>query len=265
MSYPLLPQEPQRLAALHRLAILDTPPAPAMDRLCRITRQTFAAPVALVTLLDADRLWIKAGCGIGDLAEIPREQAVCNYTILHDEVFVVPDLTEYADLSINSAVRQEHGIRFYAGAPLTTAPGIRLGALCVLDTKPRTFGLDEAALLADLGRLVVDELWLHHLERTGRAGIDSLPEPKGKRVLNFDLEMPLTNAQVRAARALLHWSVAELAEAAGVSPMTVKRIEWQGSDVVRKESLRAVRQALNDAGVTFTHDPDGTVGLRLRG
>ena len=264
MSYPMLPHEPQRLAALHRLSILDTSAAPALDRICHTAQQIFEAPIALVTLLDADRLWLKAQRGAGDLTQIPREHAFCNYTVLHDEVFVVPDLQSHCALASNPFVTGPSALRFYAGAPLTIAPDIRLGSLSILDTKVRDFGPDQAAMLAGLSRVVVDELWLHDLERAGWTDVGALVPQGGRASLEFGLEVPPTSAQIRAARALLNWSVSDLAEAAGVSPMTVKRIEWQGSETVRKESLQTVRGALEQAGVTFTHSLERGGGVHLR-
>lgn len=264
MSYPLLPNEPQRLTALHRLSILDTPASPAMDRICRVAQQTFDVATALIAFLDADRLWIKAKSGSWEWAEVPREHAICNYTVLHDEVFVVPDLASHEALKANPCITGGPRFRFYAGAPLITGPGIRLGALCVLDTKRRDFSPNEAATLAGLARLVIDELWLQRLEQTGRAQSDFGSPGDAPVTLDFDRDLPLTNAHIRAARAFLSWSMADLAEAAGVSPMTVKRIEWHGCNAVRSESLLAVLSALEKAGVTFSHTPDRGTGLYLK-
>jgi GAF domain-containing protein len=264
MSYPLPPFEPQRLTALHRLSILDTPPSPAMDRICRIAQKTFDMPTALIAFLDTDRLWIKAKSGAWDWAEVPREHAICNYTVLHDEVFVVPDLASHDALKANPCTTGGPRFRFYAGAPLIIGSGIRLGALCVLDTRPRDFGPDKAATLAGLARLVVDELWLQLLEQTGRTQSDFDFLENDRATLDFERDLPLTNAHIRAARALLNWSMADLADAAGVSPMTIKRIEWHGCNAVRAESLLAVLSALENAGITFSHAPDRGTGLYLK-
>ncbi|WP_432807271.1 GAF domain-containing protein [Microvirga terrae] len=227
------------------------PASPALERICRVAQNLFEIPIVLVTLVDAECVRFKARLGLGDLAELPREHAFCTYTILHDVAFVVPDAKADRQFASYPYVDGEPQIRFYAGAPLITEPGTRLGSLCVLDTKPRQFTPEQTGMLRGLSRLVVDEIWLHHLEQSGRIDPDPAslsheqPEPA------FTFEMPLTGAQVRAGRALLNWSVRELAEASGVSPMTVKRIEAQGGDTVRRESLKAVEQALNQAGISF--------------
>lgn len=91
MYFPLPSNETERLQSLHRLAILDTPSLPAIDRLCRIARQVLDVPAVYVTLVDKARQRIKASCGAHSGIDVPREHVFCNYTILHDEVFVVPD------------------------------------------------------------------------------------------------------------------------------------------------------------------------------
>jgi hypothetical protein len=107
-----------------------------------------------VTLVDKDRQRIKASCGAHSGIDLPREHVFCNYTILHDEVFVAPDAWADQTFAPNPYVVGEPHIPFYAGAPLTIQPGIRLGALCVTDSKPRDLCPEEAELLRGLGRLV---------------------------------------------------------------------------------------------------------------
>jgi hypothetical protein len=156
--------------------------------------------------------------------------------------------------------REPH-IRFYAGAPLTIKPGIRLGALCVTDNKPRDLCREKATLLRSLGRLVVDELWLHHLEVTGQAVTQEVRS--GEVDLGFDFDTPKypTSDQIRAARGLLNWSSQDLANAAGVSLASIKRIETLGETSVRKWVLSNVVQAFDQQGVRFIRKPDGLMGV----
>ncbi|MBB3018528.1 GAF domain-containing protein [Microvirga lupini] len=257
------PNEVERLAALRKLGIVDAPASPSLDRICRVAQQLFNVPIAAVTFLDDTHQWLKATIGIPDLKVTAREHSFCQYTIMHDEVFVVPDARADQTFAANPYVTGEPGIRFYAGAPLTTGPGIRLGSLCLIDTEPREFHPDQAAVLAGLGRLVVDELWLHHLEQAGLAKVSSESAPAGERPLAFDLAAPLTSEQIRAGRALLNWSVRELADASGISATTIKRIEAQGSDSVRKASIEAIRRTMETHGIEFTISPGAKVGLSI--
>jgi DNA-binding XRE family transcriptional regulator len=107
---------------------------------------------------------------------------------------------------------------------------------------------------------VVDEMWVHHLELSGKLGADTDTVPPS--LVDLDFDMPLTSEQIRGARALLNWSVRELSEAAGISSSTIKRLEMNGSDTVRKESVEAARRALEDAGVQFSSPVESMVGLR---
>jgi GAF domain-containing protein len=261
MLFPQPSNEAERLAALHSLAILDTPSSPAIDRICWIAKQLFDVPMVHVTLADAHRYFLKAKPEGMTVSELPREHAFCNYTILHDEVLVVPDALADRTFAKNPYVVGKPHIRFYAGAPLTIRPGIRLGALCVSDLKPREFSPHQTTLLRSLGRLVVDELWLHHLEASGQADTQPLPLDTREASLKFDTWIAPTSAQIRAARGLLNWSTRELADAANISPTSVKRVEIHGETSVRRDSLEAIVLAFQEQGVKFTRASDGTLGV----
>ena len=254
--------EAARLEALHRLQILGSPAEPAFDRITQLARALFGVPIALVSLIDAERQWFKAKCGL-EISGTPRDQALCHYTILHDTVFVVPDARANPTFASNPLVTGEPHIRFYAGAPLTIAPGIRLGSLCIIDTKPRVFEDADRRRLAGLAQLVVGEIWLRDLMQGG--GPQSASERTGLPTasLDFDIERFLSGPQVRAARGLLDWSIAQLAVAAGVSPNTIKRLEAENDKLtVRTSTVAAVRKALNKQGVIFTGHDASTAGVR---
>ncbi|MGH1574725.1 GAF domain-containing protein [Methylobacterium sp. P31] len=243
--------ETERLSALHRLHLLDTPPEPAFERLVTATATLFGVPISLVSLVDTDRQWFKARCGL-DASETDRDLAFCNYTILHDTVFVVPDATADPLFAQNPLVTGEPGIRFYAGAPLILRPGIRLGSLCIIDTQTRSFNEADAAMLSRLARMVVDELWLRNVLP---ANLTDTPDEFAPTETDTDLddEPILTGAQLRAARALADWSIADLTAASNVSPNTIKRLEAQhGRLAVRSRSLTSLRLALEQHGIRFT-------------
>jgi len=262
-TIPMPANEIERLRALYRLDIVDNKPSAGFERVCRVAQKMFSVPMALVTLLDADCQWLPASIGVGDLTKTSREHAFCNYTILDDGVLVVPDAHADERFSSNPYVTGAPFIRFYAGAPLVTQPGIRIGSLCVLDTVPREFDATQRATLEGLARLVVDEMWIHHLELSGKLDGGTAPVPPLRAELDFD--MALTSEQIRGARALLNWSVRELAEASGISSSTIKRIEMNGIDTVRTDSVEAARRALEDAGVQFSSPAGSKVGLRQQG
>ena len=148
----------QRLQALHALKILDTPRDERFDRLTRMAKRIFDVPVALVTLIDTERQWVKSCAGI-QMGNLPRDQSFCGHAILGDEVFVIPDLSEDARFVDNPMVTNpDTKVRFYAGCPIKSLNGSKLGTLCVLDQKPRKFSKDDHENLIDLAAMVEREL-----------------------------------------------------------------------------------------------------------
>ena len=154
---PLPENESQRLQTLHALNLLDTPPEERFDRYTRIAAQLFDVPIALVSLIDTDRQWYKSRLGI-DFDESPRDTAFCAHTILDNGVLQVPDALQDARFADSPFVAGEPRVRFYAGAPLAAADGSLLGALCVVDRRPRQLDEQQLALLRDLADMVEAEL-----------------------------------------------------------------------------------------------------------
>ncbi|HEY9878766.1 MAG TPA: PAS domain-containing protein [Leptolyngbyaceae cyanobacterium] len=152
--------EAERLEALRRYNILDTPPELAFDRITSLAARLFDVPTALVSLVDESRAWFKSCYGF-DQQEVSRDDTICSFALLYNGVFVVPNVQQDDRFSCSPFVQSEPGFRFYAGAPLLTSDGFNLGTLCLFDSKPRTTFTDEQkATLADLAAMVVDELEL---------------------------------------------------------------------------------------------------------
>lgn len=149
--------EEARLRALHELGILDTPPDDRFDRLTRLARRLFDAPIALVSLVDSDRQWFKSRDGL-DVSETPRELSFCSHAIQSDQVMVVEDATEDVRFRENDLVVGAPNIRFYAACPVRGPDGSRLGTICVIDHEPRHLADEDAALLQDLADIVESEL-----------------------------------------------------------------------------------------------------------
>lgn len=158
MEPPVPPDEQRRLESLWRYAILDTPPEEAFDVITRLAARLFDAPISLVSLVDQARQWFKSRYGL-EVNHTSREIAFCAFAIHSDEVMVIPDTHADSRFATNPLVTGAPGIRFYAGAPLITPDGYRVGTLDVMDTVPRA-GLtaEQKALLEALARLVVIEL-----------------------------------------------------------------------------------------------------------
>ncbi|NIA70131.1 GAF domain-containing sensor histidine kinase [Pelagibius litoralis] len=169
---PIPFDEVQRLASLRALDILDTPPEPAFDRITRLAAQQFDVPIALISLIDPARQWFKSKVGL-EVDQTPREFSFCQFTIMDSKVMQVPDATQDPRFAENPFVTGEPGVRFYAGAPLVTEKGFRLGTLCLVDSQAKA-PLDEAqqARLRDFAHMVINEMELRRLRKL--LGGDSL-------------------------------------------------------------------------------------------
>ncbi len=169
MKPPISPDESDRLVELERYGILDTPPEPQFDRVVRVAKELFDVPIALISLIDADRQWFKSCFGLST-SETSRDISFCAHAIAADGLLVVPDALQDRRFRDNPDVLRGPRIRFYAGAPLRTPRGFNLGTLCIIDTQPRpALSSLESALLADLAAIVVDELNLRLLHGSSRA------------------------------------------------------------------------------------------------
>jgi PAS domain S-box-containing protein len=165
MLEPITPQEEaERVAALHDLCLLDTPPEERFDRLTRIAQRLFGVSTALVTLVDHERLWFKSRQGL-DAVQTPRNISFCGHAILTDGLFVIEDAAADPRFADNPLVTGGPRIRFYAGMSLQGPNGYNVGTLCLIDPAPRKFSLQDAAALRDLASAVTDELEKRDLSR----------------------------------------------------------------------------------------------------
>lgn len=157
MEPPIPQRESERIAALHSLAILDTPPEERFDRLTRLAQRLFHVPIALVTLVDTNRQWFKSCQGLGE-AETPRSVSFCAHAILGNDVLVIPDARKDPRFAKNPLVTGPPHIRFYAGKPLKGPGSHNLGTLCLIDRKPRQMSRDDLQALEELAAVVQQEL-----------------------------------------------------------------------------------------------------------
>ena len=161
MSFPIPTNESRRLAAVRELDILDTAPDIAYDEIGELAAQICQCPVAYISFMDDDRLWLKAKYGLPpDLNQCPREIAFCATTICGAVMVVAPDLREDSRFNQIPFVTGEPHFQFYCGLPLVTEAGYALGTLCVLDFEPRHLSFEQAESLRRLSHQVLTQLEL---------------------------------------------------------------------------------------------------------
>ncbi len=154
---PFPVDESERLADLRALEILDTPAEERFNRIVRLALRIFGVPMAYVALIDSDRQWLKAKCGL-KVDQTGRDISFCGHTILSSEPLVVPDAREDERFFDNPLVLREPFVRFYAGYPLAGRHGHNVGTFCLADTKPRTLDAKQLAILRELAALAEHEL-----------------------------------------------------------------------------------------------------------
>ncbi|HSN90967.1 MAG TPA: sensor domain-containing diguanylate cyclase [Anaeromyxobacteraceae bacterium] len=252
MKPPPIPEnEAARLAELHGLHVLDTPAEERFDRIARIAKRALGTRIALVSLVDTDRQWIKAALGVA-VPEVPRAVSFCGHAILGDQALVVPDARVDERFHDNPAVTGSLGVRLYAGQSIRGPTGQRIGTLCVIDSEPRQMQPEELALLKDLAILVENELRLdllalseRQLRQTlsaaeRRAAVDSLTRMWNRESIFRLLDLEMDRSQ-RAGEAL------------GIAMIDVdhfKRINDSHGHAVGDEALTGIaariRSALRD-------------------
>lgn len=151
--------ETPRLSALKSYEILDTPADGNFDRLTSLAAKMFNMPIALITLVDEDRIWFKSKYGL-DVPQIDREPGLCASAILGDDVYLVENAKADPRCLANPLVAGEFGLQFYAAAPLKTKEGYKLGTFCVIDRSQRYMNREQMDMLQQLAAIAVDEMEL---------------------------------------------------------------------------------------------------------
>lgn len=170
-------KEAARLEALRRYDILDTPPDGSFDHVAAVAASLFEVPIAIVSLVDEDRIWFKARHGL-DVEQIERSPGLCASAIMQSEPYVLTDASCDPRSLANPLVAGEFGLRFYVAAPLRTSDGYNLGTLCVIDKKPRSVSQVQIAQLEALAAVVMDQMELRLAARDAVAKLERVIEQK---------------------------------------------------------------------------------------
>jgi sigma-B regulation protein RsbU (phosphoserine phosphatase) len=176
MLAPAIPSdEAERLADLRALDLLDTPAEERFDRIVRLAAAMFDVPMAYIALVDSDRQWFKAKCGLAT-DETGRDVSFCGHAILQREPLVVPDALEDERFADNPLVVGDPYVRFYAGHPLAGQSGKNVGTLCLADRVPRALTVRELAAFCSLAEVAEREVRLVELVRAQRDLLEARKE-----------------------------------------------------------------------------------------
>ncbi len=197
--------ESERLQALRALGILDTPPEERFDRITRTVARHFGVPIALVSLVDTDRQWFKSCIGLPE-QETARSESFCAHALLQDDIFVIPDTLADHRFVDNALVTGPPFLRFYAGYPLRSVTGQKVGTLCLLDRKPRELTVEDRAVIVDLAAWAEGEL--NNVEVAGALETIARSERQFQRVVSsvgdaiitFDSRFVIDSANAGADR-----------------------------------------------------------------
>jgi two-component sensor histidine kinase len=184
VSPSIIPEnEIQRMAAVKRYDILDTPPDGAFDRITTIAARRFDVPISIISIVDHDRIWFKSHRGLA-VKQIGRDPGLCASAILSRLPHVLSNAAIDPRSLANPLVAGDFGLRFYAGVPLRTQDGFNLGTLCVIDKEPRPVDQKQIDDLKDLASLVMDQMELRLSARQAIAQAALMAKEIDHRVTN---------------------------------------------------------------------------------
>lgn len=172
LSYPIAVDEAARINKLRKYQVLNDNDEPAFKRLVELAKSFFGMPIVTITFMDEETQYLKSAHGLGEVCRTSREVAICNYTVLSNDVFVVADLSKDSRFSQNPLITESPHLRFYAGAPIILHEdhkSFRLGSLCLMDTKPHDdFDESQAKVLAQFALIAADALQLQDKQRDAK-------------------------------------------------------------------------------------------------
>jgi signal transduction histidine kinase len=152
------PDDKKRLEKLYTYEIINTHAEEEFDNIANLAASIFNCPSAFISFVDSDTVFFKSNLNSLKENVVPRKYSLCSLTILDNEVTMIEDASQYDDLMESPYVSPEGGIRFYAGAPLITKEGYKLGSICVIDDKPRKATESQLAILTHLSKVVMEKL-----------------------------------------------------------------------------------------------------------
>jgi PAS domain S-box-containing protein len=248
--------EAQRLLALERSGLLDTPPEPEFDDIVRLAAELCGTPIALISLVDRSRQWFKANVGLSGVSETERTISFCTHAIEREGVFLIEDARADERFAFSPLVQGEPFIRFYAGAAIQTEEGHSLGALCVVDRRPRTLSEAQHRSLIALKRQVELQIRLRTQLRQAQERHAEMEQAQERmRSLNTYLQ-----AEMRERQRMERQMQAQQTLLSNVLAHIPHSVFWKDRDSVY---LGCNQQFAGDAGVSSPEEVIGRTDLEL--
>lgn len=249
-TYPVPPNEEERLRALHAMGVIGGEPIEQIDRICRLARDLYKVPIALVPLIDRDQLHFLALSGI-ELPPLSRGETFCAHAVLDDGPMVVEDASRDPRFKDSPFVAGWPHVRFYAGVPLRLKPGINIGTLSIVDVVPRQFSQGELAHLIALSDIIVDEIRGRHAARE--------LEASKKRMAQIARVAKFGGYEWNAATDELVWD-GDIYSIYGIPPGTPpsRDLVLRAHDGETREKLRSILYGLFKKGVPYDVELRGT-------
>ena len=201
--------EELRIEALKRYDLLDTPPDGSFDRITKLASLIFNVPIAIISLVDRDRIWFKSAQGLS-VSQINREPGLCASAILSNDVYLISDAASDPRSLANPLVAGEFGLRFYAAVPLQTENECNLGTLCIIDKVPRTLTDKEQEILKQLATIVMNEMELRLSMRNTVTTVKRLTSDIGFHIDETIEELQSENGQPDKEKTLSYLDASKL-------------------------------------------------------
>ncbi len=205
---PIIPEnDDKRIEALHHYKIIEADVHESFDNIAHIMAAFFDVPIALVSLVDKEEVIFKGNVGMHDVTKNSRGISLCALAVLNDDVIVFENAPKEPCLISNPLVAGSFGLKFYAGAPLTTKEGYHIGTVCIVDKKPRSFSPSQMEQLKRFSKMVMNEIELRLDASKAALNYSSTIEKQRNNLLVREMQLSL--AQEMARMASWEWTLTD--------------------------------------------------------
>ncbi|AJY52548.1 GAF domain-containing protein [Halomonas sp. KO116] len=250
---PTPDNENERQRALDATGLLNRDSEARFDRLTRLARQLFSVPIALVSLIDHERQWFKSRQGL-DAEETPRNLSFCGHAILCSSPLIVENALEDPRFAANPLVTEAPKIRFYAGAPLHTVDGYRIGTLCLIDTRPRHFSTEQTDMLVDLAATAEELIQVDEISQQTYLSLESELRASRERLTKLVAQLPGTVYQFRRfpeGQMTFPFSSPQIQQLYGITPAQAAEDATPAFERIHPDDLDAISASIEHSANTL--------------